>query len=72
MKFTEGYWVRSERIAASYASQGFYASKTEKGMRIVAPERKILNRSDAQNITTITIDFIAFAENNNLVKASHY
>lgn len=72
MKFTEGYWVRSERIAASYASQGFYASKTEKGMRIVAPERKILNRSDAQNITTITIDFIAFAENNILVKARHY
>lgn len=44
MKFTEGYWLRSERVTASYASQGFYASKTERGMRIVAPERKILNR----------------------------
>ncbi len=72
MKFTEGYWVRSENMASSYASQGFYAEKTEKGMRIVAPERKILNRGDAQNITTITIDFIAFAENNILVKARHY
>ncbi len=72
MKFTEGYWLRSERVAASYASQGFYASKTERGMRIVAPERKILNRWDAQNISTITIDFIAFAENNILVKARHY
>lgn len=72
MKFTEGYWLRSERIAASYASQGFYASRTEQGMRIVAPERKILNRADAQNISTITIDFIAFAKNNILVKARHY
>ena len=72
MKFTEGYWVRSENMAPSYASQGFYAEKTDRGMRIVAPERKILNRGDAQNITTITIDFIAFAENNILVKARHY
>lgn len=72
MKFTEGYWLRSERVTASYASQGFYASKTERGMRIVAPERKILSRADAQNISTITIDFIAFAENNILVKARHY
>lgn len=72
MKFTEGYWVRSENMAPSYASQGFYAEKTERGMRIVAPERKILGRGDAQNITTITIDFIAFAENNILVKARHY
>ena len=29
MKFTEGFWVRSERANASYASQGFYAKKTE-------------------------------------------
>ncbi len=72
MKFTEGYWVRSENMAPSYASQGFYAEKTERGMRIVAPERKILGRGDAQNISTITIDFIAFAENNILVKARHY
>ncbi len=72
MKFTEGYWLRSERVTASYASQGFYASKTERGMRIVAPERKILSRADVQNISTITIDFIAFAENNILVKARHY
>lgn len=72
MKFTEGYWVRSERMVPSYASQGFYADRTEQGMRIVAPERKILNRGDAQNISTITIDFIAFAENNILVKARHY
>ena len=36
MKFTEGFWVRSERANASYASQGFYAKKTAYGMQIVA------------------------------------
>lgn len=61
MKFTEGFWVRSERANASYASQGFYA-KTAYGMQIVAPERQVLNRADAMNISTITIDFIAYAK----------
>ena len=72
MKFTEGFWVRSERANASYASQGFYAKKTAYGMQIVAPERPVLNRADAMNISTITIDFIAYAKNNILVKAKHY
>ena len=72
MKFTEGYWLRSENMTPSYASQVFYAEKTEKGMRIVATERKVLNRGDAQNIATITIDFIAFAENKILFKSSQY
>ena len=72
MKFTEGYWVRSERMVGSFASQGFYAQETEEGMRVVAPERKILNRCDAQNISTITLDFIPYGENNILVKAKHY
>lgn len=67
-----GFWVRSERANASYASQGFYAKKTAYGMQIVAPERQVLNRADAMNISTITIDFIAYAKNNILVKAKHY
>ena len=72
MKFTEGYWLRSERIAASYASQGFYAKETEGGMEIVLPERPIRNRADAMNLSTITLRFTAYAENNIRVEASHY
>ncbi len=72
MKFTEGYWLRSERITASYASQGFYVEETESGMRAVLPERPIRGRGDAMNISTITLDFTAFGENNIQVTASHY
>ncbi|SHL75654.1 alpha-D-xyloside xylohydrolase [Anaerocolumna jejuensis DSM 15929] len=72
MKFTEGYWLRSERIEASYASQGFLVVKIENGMRIVAAERPIYSRADAMNISTITIDFVSYRENDILVKASHY
>ena len=42
MKFTEGYWLRSENVQASYASQAFDVQKIAGGMRVVAPERPIL------------------------------
>lgn len=72
MKFTEGYWLRSERIAASYAAQGFYVQETEDGMRAVLPEHMIGNRGDAINLSTITLDFKAYGKNNIQVTASHY
>ena len=72
MKFTEGYWLRREDIKASYVSQGYYVEKIDHGMRMTAPERPIHSRGDAQNITTITIDFIAYALDNILVDARHY
>lgn len=72
MKFTEGYWVVSEQVKASYASQAFYAEKIDGGMRIVMTERPIKDRGDALNISTITLDFIVFAENNIQVTARHY
>ncbi len=72
MKFTEGYWLGSENVQASYASQAFIVEEIPGGMRVVAPERVIKNRGDAMNISTITIDFTAVGENDILVKAVHY
>lgn len=72
MKFTEGYWLRSESVQASYASQAFTVEEIPGGMRVVAPERVIKNRADAMNVSTITIDFTATGENVILVKAVHY
>lgn len=72
MKFTEGYWLRSENVHASYASQAFIVEEIPNGMRIVAPEKVIRDRADALNVSTITIDFIAYSENDIMVKAVHY
>ncbi len=72
MKFTEGYWLRSERVKASYASQAVYVEKTEHGMRMVAAEHVMKGRADAVNIATITVEFMAYAYNNILVTARHY
>ena len=72
MKFTEGYWLRSESIKPSFVSQAFSIEKTDVGMRVIAPERPIKSRCDAQNITTIIIDFIPYTPNNIAVQLTHY
>ena len=72
MKFTEGYWLRSENVQASYASQAFDVQKIAGGMRVVAPERPILSRADAVNVSTITVDFIARGDGDIEVRAVHY
>jgi len=40
MKFTEGYWHRSERSNPVYAAQAYKIEKIKNGMRVVAPEKK--------------------------------
>jgi alpha-D-xyloside xylohydrolase len=72
MKFTEGYWLRSESNQSIYASQAFYAEKTDAGMRILAPSRPVHTRGEALDVPTITLEFTAFAPGNILVHAQHY
>ena len=72
MKFTDGYWLRNERANISYASQAFRVEEIENGMRIVAPERPILSRADALDLTVLTIDFVSVAHNDIAVTITHY
>lgn len=72
MKFTEGYWLRSERSNAMYASQAYYVDEIENGMRVVAPVGRIESRGATLNMPTITIEFKAVAENVISVRAWHY
>lgn len=72
MKFTEGYWLRSENVRPSYAMQAFTVEEIPGGMRVVAPERVIENRGDALNVSTITIEFVAYSEGDIAVSAVHY
>ncbi|MCI2048685.1 MAG: alpha-xylosidase [Lachnospiraceae bacterium] len=72
MKFTEGYWLRSEKVKASYAAQAFTVEKIPHGMRITAPERPILSRADALDQTVLLIDFVSAGHNDIAVTATHY
>ena len=55
MKFTEGYWLKSERANPVYASDAHYVKEIENGMRILCPTKKILGRGDVLNLPTITL-----------------
>lgn len=72
MKFTEGYWLRSESVQASYASQAFIVEEIPGGMRVIAPERVIRDRAGALDVSVITIEFTAYSENDIEVRAVHY
>ena len=72
MKFTEGYWLRSERVKASFATQAFEVQEIPHGMRILAPERPILSRADALDLTVLQIDFVSARHNDIAVTVTHY
>lgn len=72
MKFTEGYWHRSEKANPIYAAQAYKVEKIKNGIRVIAPEKKIESRADALNVGTITVEFTATAKNVIGVKSYHH
>ena len=72
MKFTEGYWLRSERANILYASHAYDIRQIEGGMRVLAPVGVIGSRGDTLNMPTITIEFTSPAENVIAVRAWHH
>ena len=72
MKFTEGFWLRSERSNGLFASHAYYVDKIPGGMRIVAPVAHMESRGDTLNMPTITIEFIARNERVVKVNAWHF
>ena len=44
MKFTEGYWLRSEKANILYASQAYEVQEIPGGMRVLAPVGYISSR----------------------------
>ncbi|MCR5717164.1 MAG: alpha-xylosidase [Lachnospiraceae bacterium] len=72
MKFMEGYWLKSEKVQPSYATQAFTVTEIEHGMRILAPEKPILSRADALDITVLQIDFVSSSHNDVEVIITHH
>lgn len=72
MKFTEGYWLRSERANGLYAMQAYKIEQIENGMRVTAPVGMIASRGDTLNMPTLTLEFTAAAENVIAVRIWHY
>lgn len=50
MKFTEGYWLASEKAHPIYAAQAYEVEKIPGGMRVLATSRKIESRGQTLNV----------------------
>lgn len=72
MKFTEGYWLRSERANAMYASQAYIVREIPGGIQVVSPERVIHTRDGALDVATITTEFTSAAENVIAIRSYHH
>ena len=72
MKFTEGYWLLSERTNGQFASQAYRIEAIENGLRVVAPTSPVLSRGDTLNQPTITIEFLAVSPEVFSVRALNY
>jgi len=72
MKFTEGYWLRSERANAIYASQGYIAEKISNGMRILAPANKIQGRANTLDQPALSVEFTSAEKNIIKVRVRHF
>ena len=72
MRFTEGYWLRSQRMQEHYAAQVWETEHLEDGMRLLVPLRKVPTKGDTVNVPCLTVTFRAVAPDTVSVKIVHF
>ncbi|KAI0540275.1 glycoside hydrolase family 31 protein [Xylaria digitata] len=72
MKFRDGMWLTAEGMRVEYAEDIYYTTETEKGLRLLCPTRKIFNRGDTLNQSTLTIDIEAASDGIISVETTHW
>ena len=72
MKFTEGYWIRSERSNPLFATEVYSFDRIPGGLRVVAPCGPAPDRGSTLNMPTITMEFWALGDRTIKVSAWHY
>lgn len=72
MKFTEGYWLSSERANSISAMQAYKIEAIPGGLRVLTTSKEIRSRGDTLNLPTITLQFVACTDRTIRVEAWHY
>lgn len=72
MKFTDGYWLTRDGFDVVHPVHAFEAEKTDTGISVLAPTKKIDERSDGLNLPVITLDFSAPMNDVLVVKIIHH
>lgn len=72
MKFTEGYWLRSQRVTEHYAAQVWEMEKIPGGMKLLVPLKDLPGKGDTVNVPCLTVTFLAVGKNAVSVKSTHF
>ncbi|KAI0155181.1 glycoside hydrolase family 31 protein [Xylariaceae sp. FL1272] len=72
MKFRDGMWLTAEGMRVEYAEDVLSIAETEKGISLLCPTRKIMNRGDTLNQSTVTIDIEAASDGIISVETTHW
>lgn len=55
MKFRDGMWLTAEGMSVSYAEEVYSIRKSQRGLSLLCPTKKIRSRGDSLNLPTLTI-----------------
>lgn len=55
MKFRDGMWLTAEGVRVEYAEEVYNIRKTDRGLSLLCPAKKIKSRGDTLNLSTLTI-----------------
>lgn len=55
MKFRDGMWLTAEGVRVEYAEEVYNIKKTDRGLSLLCPTKKIKSRGDTLNLSTLTI-----------------
>ncbi|OTA77345.1 glycoside hydrolase family 31 protein [Hypoxylon sp. CO27-5] len=72
MKFRDGMWMVAEGMRVEYAEEVYDITETEKGLSLLCPSKKIRNRGDTLNTSTLTIDLEAPHDGIISVETTHW
>ncbi|KAI1374498.1 glycoside hydrolase family 31 protein [Hypoxylon crocopeplum] len=72
MKFRDGMWMVAEGMRVEYAEEVHDITETEKGLSLLCPSKKIRNRGDTLNTSTLTIDLEAPYDGIISVETTHW
>ncbi len=72
MKFTEGYWLRSQHVREHYAAQVWEMKEVDGGMSLLVPLQATPHKGNTVNVPCLTLTFLAVGENAISVKATHF
>lgn len=72
MKFRDGMWLTAEGLKLGYAEEVYNIKKTERGLSLLCPTKKIRSRGDPLDLSTLTIDIDAQSDGIISVETTHW